>query len=102
MTRKADATAPKEFRKRTASRRQPAHAGPTHPRSVPIIAPTDPADAEFDQPFAEGARDEIDPELRQRMISQAAYALYAGRDYADGYDLDDWLEAEAAVDHLRR
>ena len=53
-----------------------------------------------DQPFAEGAHDEIDPDLRQRMISEAAYHLYEARGYTDGYDLDDWLQAEAAVDHL--
>jgi predicted acyl esterase len=40
----------------------------------------------------------IDPDLRYRMISEAAYALYAARGYQDGYDTDDWLAAEARVD----
>jgi hypothetical protein len=35
------------------------------------------------------------------MISEAAYALYAQRGYVDGYDVEDWLAAEAEVDHLR-
>jgi hypothetical protein len=36
--------------------------------------------------------------LRRRLISEAAYHRYAERGYADGHDLDDWLQAEAAVD----
>jgi len=70
-----------------------------HPRSVPIEA------AEFedgdgpDQPFAEGAIDAIDPDLRHRLISEAAYNFYQARGYEDGYDVDDWLEAEATIDH---
>ena len=72
-----------------------------HPHSVPIIA-VDEADVVPDQPFAEGAQDAIDADLRHRMISEAAHRRYAQRGYADGYDLDDWLqaEAEAEVDHL--
>jgi hypothetical protein len=34
------------------------------------------------------------PPLDQRT----AYHRYAERGYADGHDLDDWLQAEAAVD----
>lgn len=41
----------------------------------------------------------MDADLRHRVISERAYARYRGRGYADGYDLDDWLEAEAEVDH---
>ena len=69
------------------------------PRSVPIVAP-EPADNVLpDTPFEEGARDAIDPELRHRMISEAAYAMFAARGYEDGYDVEDWLAAEARVDH---
>ncbi len=56
--------------------------------------------SESEQPFAEGVQDALDPDLRYRMISEAAYNLYQDRGYADGYELDDWLQAEAAVDHL--
>ena len=52
-----------------------------------------------EMPFEEGARDMLDPDLRHRMISEAAYHLYAQRGYTDGYDQDDWLQAEAQVDH---
>jgi hypothetical protein len=55
---------------------------------------------EPDRPFAEGAFNDIDPDLRHRMVSEAAYCLYSERGYADGYDVDDWLQAEAEVDHL--
>ena len=53
-----------------------------------------------DMPFAEGNCDELGADLRHRLISDAAYTRYCERGYADGYDLDDWLEAEAAVDHM--
>jgi len=52
------------------------------------------------QPFADGALDSIDPDLRHRMISDAAYHLYENRGYVDGYALDDWLEAEVALNQL--
>jgi Protein of unknown function (DUF2934) len=81
-------------RNRAAGRRVP------HPQSVPIPPSTDDPDAAPDQPFAEGAQDAIDADLRHRMISEAAYHRYTERGYADGYDLDDWLQAEAQVDHL--
>jgi len=34
------------------------------------------------------------------MISERAYHLYVGRGYAEGNDIDDWLEAEAQVDSM--
>jgi hypothetical protein len=42
----------------------------------------------------------FDPDLRHRMISEAAYYLYSQRGYAEGYDFDDWLTAEAQIDDL--
>jgi len=71
----------------------------THPHSVPIMDVEAP-EVTSEQPFAEGAQDAIDADLRHRMISEAAYRRYAERGYADGYDLDDWLQSEAEVDHL--
>lgn len=67
-----------------------------HPRPVPVEEPDEVA---VDTPFAEGKDDALDPDLRHRLISERAYARYCERGYADGYDLDDWLEAEAEVDH---
>lgn len=72
----------------------------TKPHGVPVIEPPTELERVPDQPFAEGAQDAIDADLRQRMISETAYRLYAERGYADGYDVDDWVQAEAEVDHL--
>ena len=69
------------------------------PRSVAILQ-GEQEDADPDRPFEEGAHDGVDPDLRHRLISEAAYARYAERGYADGYDFDDWLAAEESVDHL--
>jgi hypothetical protein len=35
-------------------------------------------------------------QLRKR-IAQRAYQLYEARGYVDGYDVQDWLEAEQAI-----
>jgi hypothetical protein len=70
------------------------------PRSVPILEEQFANDAEPDQPFQEGVHDIIDPDLRHRLISEAAYALYVQRGYADGFDVDDWLAAEGQLDRV--
>ena len=49
-------------------------------------------------PAEESAQGEIDPQVRHRMISEAAYRLYARRGYVEGFELEDWLQAEAEVD----
>jgi hypothetical protein len=70
------------------------------PHSVAIIDPDPELERLPDQPFEESPRTEIDPELRDRLISDAAYRRYAARGFTDGYDVEDWLDAEAEVDHL--
>jgi hypothetical protein len=67
---------------------------------VANLAEVDEIDRVPDQPFAEGVADGLDADLRQRMISERAYRLYCERGGGEGYDLDDWLQAEAEVDHL--
>ena len=73
-----------------------AHAQVTRlePRSVPapVVKPT----------AAILAGTSVDPELRRRMIAEAAYYRAEARNFADGYELEDWIEAEAEVDHLLR
>jgi predicted acyl esterase len=76
------------------------HADPKHPHSVPILAAENEGEQAPDQQFAEGAQDTVDVDLRHRMISEAAYHRYVERGYADGYDLDDWLQAETDVNRL--
>lgn len=89
-----------EGRAPTPTAKRGAAAQPPHPRSVPILAEEGPETGTPEQPFQEGARDIVDPDLRHRMISEVAFSLYAGRGFADGYDVDDWLAAEQQVDHL--
>jgi hypothetical protein len=84
---------------RKAKGGRPTPAEVKHPHSVANIVEEE-LEATPDQPFAEGVQDAIDPDLRHRMISEAAYHRYAERGYEDGYDLDDWLQAEAEVDHV--
>ena len=79
--------------------REPAGAM-TRARNSAMIDPGSEFDRVPDQPFAEGAQDGVDSDLRQRMISEIAYRYYAERGYADGYEMDDWLQAEAEVDHV--
>jgi len=39
-----------------------------------------------------------DPQERDGAVRQAAYAFYEARGCLDGFDLQDWLDAEAQVD----
>jgi len=83
-----------------ARRHREAAASTSPPSDLRAEAFTAAATSEPDQPFEEGVRDSLDPDLRHRLISEAAFDLYAKRGYADGYDVDDWLDAEGQVDHL--
>jgi len=44
---------------------------PRHPRAVPNVFPEHATDPEAEAPFAEGAGDELNPDLRHRLISEA-------------------------------
>ena len=66
--------------------------------STPIISSEN--EQKQEQAMVEGMCSPTDPELRHRMISEGAYYRYVARGYSDGYDLDDWLKAEAEVDQL--
>jgi hypothetical protein len=39
-------------------------------------------------------------EDRQRMIAEAAYYRAHARGFAPGYELEDWLQAEAEVNRI--
>jgi hypothetical protein len=66
---------------------------------VPILQADYYADAP-DQPFAGGVADELDPDLRHRLISEAAFHRQAERGYNSDYEDDDWRDAESEVDHV--
>jgi hypothetical protein len=67
-----------------------------HAKPVAVPEPVE----TLDTPFERGIHDAIDPDLRHRMISEAAYYHFQQRGYAEGSELDDWLQAEAEIDHL--
>ena len=72
----------------------PQVAAARHPRAIPTL----PAE---DWPVVDDAPD-IEPEVRYRMVSEAAYHRYLDRGCVDGYDVDDWLAAEADVERELR
>lgn len=86
--------------KRAAHRARSQGGLPPHPRSAEPISLARAIEQEPNQPFVKGAQDAINQDLRHGMISEAAYRRYADRGYADGGDIEDWLQAEAEVDHL--
>jgi predicted acyl esterase len=100
MTRPNTGKATGHAATRTRRSARKVHGTPDHPRSVPIPTAENEDDRIPDHLFTEGVGDVIDPDLRHRMISEGAYALYARRGYEDGYDVDDWLQAEDDVDHV--
>ena len=71
---------------------------PPNPDPLDPSAPASDIGEDGDTPIEEDAQSEIGDELRHRMISEAAYQLYAERGYVDGLELDDWLQAENEVD----
>lgn len=42
----------------------------------------------------------ISAQVRQAMIAEAAYFRAQQRQFAPGFDVDDWLAAEQAIDEL--
>jgi len=87
MARQANVTGPAS----------PADLLPPGLRGGPTTAPETQAPEQHEPLVAESAQGEIDPQVRHRMISEAAYGLYARRGYVEGFELEDWLQAEAEV-----
>jgi hypothetical protein len=42
----------------------------------------------------------VEPEVREIMIAEAAYYIAERRGFEPGAEVDDWLEAESAIDQL--
>lgn len=87
----------KRAKARPALRRKRAKVV-VHPESVAVPEARHDSEA-LDQPFAEGVRDELDPDLRHRLVSDAAFHRRAERGLSDDYDEEDRREAEDDVDH---
>lgn len=85
----------------TASSKHPRRAAVKKHLRRAVSRPTaEQRAAALDMPLEGGAQAVFDLDLRHRMISEAAYYLYTERGYSEGYDLDDWLQAEAQIDDL--
>lgn len=82
---------------KTPRTRQPS--APPHPHSVPILG-DGASESGPDLPFAEGRDDTLDPNLRYRMVSEAAFHRLEARGFADGNEVEDWDEAEDSVEHV--
>lgn len=49
------------------------------------------------QSFSANARAEVSPEELRKLISEAAYFRAKQRGFTPGYELEDWIQAEAEV-----
>jgi len=85
--------------KRKHSKPRGERAGASHPRPTSLLTPETDTAPVPDQPFAEGVEDVLSPDLRHRLVSEAAFHHLAERGYADGSELDDWAQAADEVDH---
>jgi hypothetical protein len=65
-----------------------------------LTAETKPAKAEVVKKSAPGKKKvvSVSPEQRYHMISTAAYFLAERRGFAGGYEMQDWISAEAEID----
>ena len=88
----------KRAKARPALQRKRARVA-VHPESVAIPEARRDGEA-LDQPFAEGVADILDPDLRHRLVSEAAFHRRSERGLSDDYDDEDRRDAEDDVDHV--
>src|SRR5437867_1652053 len=104
MTHKQAQSTAKSARKRRRSEvmdtTQPSDSAPPPTTGMPVIASDREAGQQAGWPIPEATPKDIDPDLRHRMIREAAYKLYVERGYRNGHGLDDWRQAEAEVDRV--
>jgi len=67
-------------------------------RKTPAAAARPAAKRAASQPFE--ARAEISAEELRKLIAEAAYYRAKERGFAPGYEVDDWVQAEAEVKRL--
>jgi hypothetical protein len=74
--------APRSPKRSAAKSAATKSAKTTRPRTSTVVTPV------------------IDPERRRAMIAEVAYIRAERRNFAPGYEVDDWLSAESEVDTL--
>ena len=85
-------------RSKVAGEASPLDLLPPGLRGALTTSPRTHASEPSKSPVATASQGGIDTETRHRMISEAAYQLYVQRGYLEGFELEDWLQAEAEVD----
>lgn len=95
--------------KKTTARKAPAPEPTPRPAAAPDMAAKRPAPRKAPPPGSVEDRAvtlkpaaEVTPEERWRMVADAAYYRAERRNFAPGYEQEDWLSAEAEVDALLR
>jgi hypothetical protein len=68
-------------------------APPKTARSQPAAKPA----AKPQMTFTGNAQADVSPEELRKLISEAAYFRAKQRDFAPGYEVEDWIQAEAEV-----
>ncbi len=92
-TSKTKAKTPVKAAAPAASKALPSRKGPAAP--APVVAPS------VTVPVAAAAtKPALDPELRARMVETAAYFRAERRGFTPGYEVEDWLVAEAEIESL--
>jgi pyruvate/2-oxoglutarate dehydrogenase complex dihydrolipoamide acyltransferase (E2) component len=71
---------------------------PAPTRKTPAASAKPAAKRAASQPFE--ARAEISAEELRKLIAEAAYYRAKERGFAPGYEVDDWVQAEAEVKRL--
>lgn len=70
------------------------------PAAKPAVAESKPAAKPASPPVATAAKRALDPEVRARMIAEAAYYIAEKRGFIHGHHDADWAEAERQIDAL--
>jgi hypothetical protein len=69
-------------------------APPEAPKSRPAVKPQP---VKPQSTFGGNAQAKVSPEELRKLISEAAYFRAKQRGFAPGYELEDWIQAEAEV-----
>jgi hypothetical protein len=74
-------------KERRASARKPNGSTPSEPKLTPGAR----------QPLGMSTRAQVSPDEIKRLTAEAAYFRAKERGFKPGYELDDWVKAEAEV-----